>query len=191
MTLHLEQRREEFWRDLIGRFNPRLRAYCHTLRCSDDDAEEILWDVWQEATASEPSLVASSDQWPILQLLVRRACAVRVRGWRRERPLHDQGLTAEMIDGDEALEYQHALRSWTHQLLCELPEKQRIAVEYRCRWGWPYWAVAAAMDSAEPTTRVHFALGLRRLRSLARRSPPPAPYCTARVNNPHGKMFSE
>lgn len=173
MTTRSDREREELWRDLIRSFDPRLRAYCRTLRCSDDDAEDILWDVWQEATASESNLKASSDPWSILQLLARRACAARVRTWRRERPLDDENLSVETSDDDPALENRFALRIWSDRLLGGLPEKQRLAIDFRFRWGWPYWAVAAAIDTAEATARVHVARGLRRLRSLARRSPPP------------------
>jgi DNA-directed RNA polymerase specialized sigma24 family protein len=169
---HSDQPREEFWRDLIARFNPRIRAYCRTLRCSNDDVEELLWDVWQEAAASECTLAASTDHWPILQLHARRVCARRSRWLRRERTLYDNHGALQNDSGD-VTDNQQILRKWADQLLRVLPEKQRTAIEYRCRWGWPYWAVAAALDSAEPTARVHVGRGLRHLRVLARRFPPP------------------
>lgn len=176
MTQLADQAREAFWRELIARFDPRLRAYCRTLRCSEDDIEDILWDIWQEATASKPTLATSNDQWPILHLLARRICATRARWWRRECPLDDNDHVTASIDPGELLDSQQELRVWADQILGRLPEKQRLAIEYRCRWGWPYWAVAAALDSAEPTARVHVARGLRHLRTLTQQSPPPNSY---------------
>lgn len=166
-----ERQRELLWRDLIVRFDRRLRAYCRTLRCSDDEVEDILWDVWQEATAEESRLGASADAWPILQSLVRRACAVRLRDWRRECPLDEERVIAQPVDDAEVFENRNTMRAWADHLLGELSEKQRLAVDFRFRWGWPYWAVAAAIDATEPTARVHVARGMCRLRSLARSGP--------------------
>lgn len=173
MSLRPDREREQFWRDLTGRFDRRLRAYCRTLRCSDDEVEDILWDVWQEATAAEAALDALADPWPILQSLVRRVCAIRLRGWRRECPLDGESVIAQTANDEEVLESREALRVWADHLLGELPEQQRLAIDFRFRWGWPYWAVSAAIDVSEPTARVHVARGLRRIRALARRSPPP------------------
>ena len=56
---------------------------------------------------------------------------------------------------------------WLPLALRLLPEKQRIAVDFRYRWGMPYWAVAAAIETTDVGARVCVCRGLARLRTLA------------------------
>ena len=170
--IHLDHTREIFWRDLIARFERRVRPYCRRMRCSEGEIDEILWDLWQEATEHEQALAASSDQWPLLRCILRQLCATRARSWRRESRLEDHHLDVAYGGGDEPAGGQD-LYELVPRLLAGLPAKQRLAVDFRFRWGWPYWAVAAAIDTAEPTARVHVARGLRRLREFAREGCPP------------------
>lgn len=173
MTHLVDAARETFWRDLVARFERRARPYCRRLRCSEDEIDEILWDLWQEATEHEQALAASIDQWPLLRCLLRQLCAARARSWRREFPLSEKHADVENTEPDGPVEAQDPGES-IGRLLGDLPEKQRLAVDFRCRWGWPYWAVAAALDTSEPTARVHVARGLARLRHLvAALLPPP------------------
>lgn len=167
---HSDRARDTFWRDLISRFNPRLRAYCRSLCPSDDQIEELLWDIWAEAAAHEPALAAASDQWPVLHVIARRVCAMQAKVGRRECPLNHDVPTEAEDDSRDAVDNQRLLRAWIDHLLDELPQQQRAAVDYRYRWNWPYWAVAAALDVEEPTARVHVTRGLRRLRTLAKQA---------------------
>jgi RNA polymerase sigma factor (sigma-70 family) len=167
------QLREKFWRQLIAGYDGRLHAYCRFLRCEPEDANEVLWDIWQEAIELEPTLAASVDQWPILKRLARSACSARRRQRGRERSIEDD-LAIEVTDTVEERDGERVLRAWTESVLAVLPEKQRLAVDFRFRWGWPYWAVAAAIETSERTARVHVARGLHRLRRLAHEVAPPA-----------------
>lgn len=162
--------REAFWQDLVAHFERRARPYCRRLRCSESEIDEILWDLWQEATEQEQALVASSDQWPLLRNLLRQLCRTRLRSWRRESCPYDKDVDVAQPDSDEPLE-ELQIHDWLSQSLADLSAKQRLAVDFRYRWGWPYWAVAAAIDTAEPTARVHVVRGIRRLRELAKQSP--------------------
>lgn len=166
------QRREEYWRQLVVRYHARLRAYCRFLRCRPEEVDELLWDVWHEAIESEAALAASDDQWPILKRLACTACSAWRRQRRRARPIEDDAAI-EVTDTVEERDRDWVLRVWTERVLAALPEKQRLAVDFRFRWGWPYWAVAAGIETSEPTARVHVARGLQRLRRLAQEFPPP------------------
>lgn len=157
--------RDAFWCDLIDRFHRRLRAYCRRMSSSDEDVEEVLWDIWQDAVALEGTLTTATNQWPILHELARRACATRMRRWRREYPLEEVSAAIEERLADDP-EGRRECGTPVEGLLSCLPHQQRLAVDFRYRWGWPYWAVAAALDTTEPTARVHAARGLRRLRQL-------------------------
>jgi RNA polymerase sigma factor (sigma-70 family) len=171
MSQRGDESREEFWRALIAVLNPRLRAYLRRMRCNEEDIEEIVWDIWEEVANSESSGESTDDQWVVVESILRRNCARRARQWRHERPL-DPDEQIQMCHDETSLDLAD-LRTWANQLLGELPPQQRLAVDLRCRWGWPYWAVAAALDAAEPTARVHVARGLHQLRTLAQVRPPP------------------
>lgn len=166
------QRREEYWRQLVLRYHARLRAYCRFLWCRPEDVDELLWDVWHEAIESEATLAASDDHWPILKRLACTACSARRRQRRRERPIEDDAAI-EVTNAVEERDRDRVLRDWTERILAALPEKQRLAVDFRFRWRWPYWVVAAAIETSEPTARVYVARGLQRLRRLANQRPPP------------------
>jgi DNA-directed RNA polymerase specialized sigma24 family protein len=171
--------REKFWRDLIFHFDRRLRAYLRCGRWSDQEVEELLWEVWSMAVEVEDTLAASRDRWPVLRELAARASSRLLRVRRRERLSRcwaDDGTVLDvwqLVDAELDSVETEPLRIWTAAVLMQLSEQQRLAVDYRYRWGWPYWAVAAAIDIAEPTARVHASRGLERLRKIAERCPPP------------------
>lgn len=184
--------RETFWRNLIARYQSRLHAYCRSLRCDRSACDDLLWDVWYDAVKAEEAIAAAADPWPILKRLARNVCESRMRRWRREHPLDNDVVPEEHRDAVEEADVENALQTWADRILRSLPEKQRIAVDFRCRWGWPYWAVAAAIDASEPTARVHVARALRRLRDLVRQTPPPGPELTSlpQVNKTRSKVPS-
>jgi RNA polymerase sigma factor (sigma-70 family) len=152
---------EGFWRDLTARYDRRIRAYARTTHCRNDEIDELVWDVWAEAVPLEAQLRTCREPWDILLPLVRRACADTVRRIRRERSLGGDVAVAPSREADEI-----SLRLRMDALLRKLPKQQRKAVDFRFRWGWPYWAVAAALGIAESTARVHVARGMRTLRRL-------------------------
>lgn len=161
--------RETFWRDLIARYSHRLRAYIRRAHC-DDAADDILWDVWQVATERESELILSTDCWSILHEIVKTVIHVWKRSERRERPLEPELMRPEEpVDNPEDVRARDELIEWTLAALGDLTDKQRMAVDYRFRWNWPYRIVAAAIDASEPTTRVHVMRGLARLRLMAAR----------------------
>jgi RNA polymerase sigma factor (sigma-70 family) len=164
--------RERFWQDLICRFDYRLRAYLRRARWSPEQIEELIWDVWGVAVELEESLVDARDQWPILRRLAAQLSARRLRVRRRELSLGDNVAQPSRSNPiEESAGDAFARRTWIEDALARLSEKQRLAVDYRYRWGWPYWAVAAAVGTAEPTARVHAKRGLDRLREMVRMMP--------------------
>ena len=164
--------RDRFWTKVIAKYDRRLRGYCRRVRCTDDEINQIVWDVWQEATDHETQLAESGDQWPVLHAIVRARCAAHVQTYRHEVPFENQDVAVEDNAVDDADERRQRMQEWAVEALERLPDKQRRAVDYRFRWGWSYDIVAAALETAEPTARVHVARALRRLREIARESPP-------------------
>jgi RNA polymerase sigma factor (sigma-70 family) len=156
--------REGFWKMLVGSFDLRLRAYAARLAHDADDIDELVWDAWQMAVEREAELVDSSDQWNLLVGCLRTRCADEMRRRRQSAIIAgspDEMQTRNGVEvGDSQVEVDLAAA------LAKLTPNQRMAVEYHYQWGWPYWAVAAAIDVSEPTARVHGARGLQRLRVL-------------------------
>jgi DNA-directed RNA polymerase specialized sigma24 family protein len=164
--------RERFWRELISGYDRRIRAYCHRTRCDPEEVNQIVWDLWQEATTHESALERAEDRWTVLLGLLRRLCAQRVSEMRRECRLPEFEVDVQVLSpGEESGDPRDPSDLILHRL-AELPYQQRIAVDFRFRWGMPYWAIAAALDTAEATARVHVARGLRALRNNSLDAPP-------------------
>lgn len=160
--------RELFWADLIRRFEGRLRAYARRTRCSSGEEEEIAWDVWQLAAQHEDLITNCQNQWPLLRGFLRQVCAERLRVWRNESATVRGAIGGLRGPGDHAITRDV---EWLDGAMQSLPKQQRLAVDFRYRWSWPYWAVAAALECEEATARVHVFKGLQKLREIALRLP--------------------
>ena len=166
--------RERFWRELMLRFEKRLRTYLRRAKWNDCEIEELLWDTWALAVESEDKLTASSDPWPALRTLAAEASSRRLRVRRHELVSAADVLSAaEAGDREESTGDAQILARWTERVMAQLPPQQRVAVDFRYRWRWPYWAVAAAIGTTESTARVHVWRGLDKLRRIAADCPPP------------------
>lgn len=164
----LERDRDACWRSLIARFQPRFRAYVRRLQCADEEVEQIVWDVWQMAVEHEAEILSASDPWLVLGPLLKLRCRERVRVWRHERPWTDAEFGAVVVpEISETATAESFPENWVDSALRSLPYKQRFAIDYRIRWGWPYWAVAGAIGTTEGAARVCVARGLQALRKLA------------------------
>lgn len=167
MDASYDHEREAFWRELIEHYTIRLRGYIRRAHL-DDSTDDILWDVWQLASQHETELVASEGCWPILQGVLKEVLRERKHIARYERTLDRATLSAtSSSESVEEAVYSDELIEWALAALGQLTEKQRLAVDYRFRWNWPYRIVAAAIDATEATTRVHVMRGLTRLRKMA------------------------
>jgi DNA-directed RNA polymerase specialized sigma24 family protein len=154
------------------RFDPRLHAYVRKSQCSPGEGDELVWDVWQEAsTDCEAAITATADPWSLLRDLLKGCMATRKRVWRREVPPDDSGfdLLPAIPQSDEPTE-DRGLTVWTNGALAALTRNQRLAVVLRYRRGWSYSRIARAIGTAEPTARVHAARGIINLRAMIRPS---------------------
>jgi RNA polymerase sigma factor (sigma-70 family) len=161
-----EAARESNWNRLIATFDSRIRAYLRFVPCSQDEAEEILWDVWAMAAEEEAEMMGT-DPWPAIVRLIRAACRSRAGTWRHEQAGDKAAALAEpRQDTGESVVDDTDLLADVENALASLPATQRAAVDYHYRWGWPYQIVAAALDCTEVTARVHAHRGLTRLRGV-------------------------
>jgi len=166
--------RERFWRELMLRFDRQLCAYLRRAKWNEREIQELVWDTWALAVENEDTLTASTDPWPALRGLAAAASRRRLRVRRYELVSAADVLSAAQAgDTEESTGDRQALARWTERVLAQLPMQQRVAVDLRYRWRWPYWAVAAAIETTESTARVHVWRGLAKLRRLAAHFPPP------------------
>ncbi len=118
------EERDEFWRDLLRRFDRRVQAYARTARLMDDETSDVVWDLWEEAVRHESALLQSPDPWEILLPLLRQLCARRVRIRRHEHSdarAVDHYALSDSIGGSCS----EALAAWMEQALSELTPRQR------------------------------------------------------------------
>ena len=150
-----------------------MRLYARSTKGSEGEVEEIEWDVWALLALNEAHVMSAADPWPVLQAALRTVCAERVRAWRRESALPESLVARVPPDVPSVLRESQLWDEWWLGAWAALSPRQRIAVDFRYRWGMPFDIVAAALDVSESTARVHVSAGLGRLRNYARVFPPP------------------
>jgi RNA polymerase sigma factor (sigma-70 family) len=165
------EERDDFWRDLLCRFDGRVEAYARRACFANDETSEVVWDLWEEAVRRELALLESPDPWEILLPLLRRLCARRIRIRRHERA--DARAVDHYAVSDSIVGSSEALAEWMGRVLSELTPRQRAVIEGRYGMGWSYKAIAAAIGTAEATARVHVLHALARLRRFSGQVPPP------------------
>jgi len=172
--------REARWEGYLRSFQHRLVAYALSTGCGHDEAVEIAAEVWC-ATALREADLASVPIADILRDEARRVCARHVRARRHEVVGLPDSLDSRRPNQLEELlreEDRLACRSgfdWWVSVAPLLSEHQRLAVNFRLLWGWPFEQVSWAVGCSEATARVHFHRGLAKLRALAHGNPPARP----------------
>ncbi len=173
MVQSTEDARDALWVRLMRSYGRRLHAYARRTRCSDEEASDIVAEVWSIALTHEHRLSEEADHWPILWSIARKVCAGRVRVWRRELHCLSQAVIPPLEETDAGDRNSTALRNWWLVAGDQLSDQQRIAVDLRFRWGWCYEHVSWALGCTESTARVHVKRGLAKLRDIVRSLPLP------------------
>ena len=168
-----DSERSAFWGQLTRSYGRRLLAYARRTRCSEDEATDIVAEVWSVALTKEETLKGEDDRWPVLRTIARAVCADRVRVWRREAPLCLSDTLVPLADSAATNVDESALHYWWLVVRDELSGQQRTAVDFRFRWGWSYEHVSWALGCTESTARVHVKRGIAKLRDIVRGLPPP------------------
>ena len=173
-----EQERNCAWSRVIQQLRHRLHAYLSHLPCSRSERREIFWDVWAAAFESESNILSARDPWLALAPVLRAVCAERVGAWRTEAKFASEARAMVIEPGSNAMATNAeagiadsslctiARLEWADVALRQLPPNERLAVDYRHRWGWPYPLVGAALSISESSARVYVARGLARIPAL-------------------------
>jgi RNA polymerase sigma factor (sigma-70 family) len=165
----LDERHDTYERLIAPVEGEMVRAVWRVVQDADDAD-----DAFQDATARIWGRIDQVRTHPNPRALVLRICITaardvvrrRLRHARRSRPLEvaeahagpDHDPSARQADGERRAEVVRAL--------ARLPERQAVAVATHYLLDWPFRDVAAALECAEPTARVHATRGIARLRVL-------------------------
>jgi DNA-directed RNA polymerase specialized sigma24 family protein len=147
---------------------PRVVAYLRTVTRDTGDLQELIAETVARAWLAREAVLAAPVPPDAMIAYARAAARDFVRSRRREcsclcRATVEPGAEAPraMSVGDAILLFNHV-----NGLLSRLSSHQRIAVDLRWRWGWPYSAIAWALGTTEATARVHALRGMQRMRRL-------------------------
>lgn len=147
-----------------------LRRYvAKAVRHDADAASSLMAAIRARAWFDCASLIGSSDPRQVLIGHAREVCRVWVYTQRHELRLDDRkdldravserrGWLASPARGTMSVERAVEQREWVERLLGQLTEHQRIAVDFRFRWGMPTSFIATLLDVTESTVRVHLFL---------------------------------
>jgi RNA polymerase sigma factor (sigma-70 family) len=159
------------WLAIMRAAEPAVRAYVHCVAHDESDVADLVAEASARAWLGRVDILASVVPDTLVFDHTRDACREWVAARRREVPLAPQDGAindTEISSGDASLSVREAetRQRWVQDLLAQLSDKQRLAVDYRYRWAWPHNLIAAAIGSSEAAVRVHTHRGLRRLRRI-------------------------
>lgn len=139
-----------------------------------DDAEDAVQDALLSAHARRDQLKDDTKWWGWLCRIVVQRC--HLHGRRQKRVPKTQSEAALEWHADSApAEAPWALSETTgavRDVLLRLPQRQREVIVLRFLEGMSYDEIAAILEIAPSTTRVHARAGLERLRELMSESHP-------------------
>lgn len=152
----------------MDRHGPELRRHASRMLGGDDDAEDILQQVWMSVVRRPPDLGPGSNVRAWLYRAATNAALDRLATDRRRRAAL-QGDARLVPDHDPApdeglLRLDARSRARIREHVHRLPRKQRDAVWLRWVEGEDYPVVAAKLGSSEASARANVYQGLKRLR---------------------------
>jgi len=124
-----------------------------------DDAEDCFQETFLSALRAYPGLRADSNLRAWIHTIARRKAVDALRGRRPAAVIDDhQEHLAAPGDGEAAADLWHAVQS--------LPEKQRLAIEYRYAIGLTSAETAALIGGSDAAVRQNTRDALRNLRTV-------------------------
>lgn len=149
---------------------PELRRHLTGMLAGEDDAEDVLQEVWVSAYRRPPETGDGNNVRAWLYRVATNAALDRLSRDRRRRTALE-GRRPELLPDptappDESLErLGDGARARVRELVAGLPRKQREAVWLRWIEEEEYADIAKKMGSSEGSARANVYQGLKRLRS--------------------------
>lgn len=168
--------RNRHWKRVSDSLGPRIRRYVAKAGFDEDEADDVVADVLSGFISFGESVHACPDLWKLTLPFVRHGCARLKRNQRRKVGLADSAAsTAPDSNWAEKEAYLAGLGAWVRRQLSLLPPRQARSLRLHVLEERPYEECAVRMQSSEAAVRFNVHRALKRLRALARDSPPPAP----------------
>lgn len=148
---------------------PELRRHLTALVGHEDDAEDVLQEVWITAHERPPDEGPGSNVRAWLYRVATNAALTRLtRDRRRRAALADNRVRLEPDPGcgpDAVLQgMSDEARARVRAHVARLPRKQREAVWLRWGMGVDYREIADRLDCSEESARANVYNGMKRLR---------------------------
>jgi RNA polymerase sigma factor (sigma-70 family) len=148
----------------------RLRRLCRLLLADDQEAEEVVQEVFVKALESQGRQGPPEDWAPWLTRIAVNACHDRRRAgwWRRFQRWSEQVETVPLVDGgptpeDKAIGSEIQRRIW--QAFRSLPSRQREVFVLRHLEGWSGPEIATALGLSTGSVKRHLFRAVHRLRA--------------------------
>ncbi len=153
----------------VCEFGPELRRHLTRMMGNEDDAEDVLQQVWVRAYRKPPDMGPGSNVRAWLYRVGTNAALDRLAREKRhdavvqERPagLEPSGVAAPDASLDGLGE---AARARIREHCARLPRKQREAVWFRWVEGEDYETIARRLGSSVESARANVYHGMKRLR---------------------------
>ena len=153
----------------VARFGAELGRRLARILGSEDDADDVLQQVWLAAHRDPPDAGPGTNVRAWLYRVATNAALDRLAGERRRAAaLAARGHTLAPEEGprpDAGTERLGArARQLVRERVAELPRKQREAVWLRCVEGLDYPAIGARLRCSAESARANVYQGIKRLR---------------------------
>ena len=174
MTSHDTQRNDEMqFSSALQASRRNVAAYVARVTQNRDEQRDLIAEVTMRAWIGRVVLFAEHDPVAVFVAHARAVCGEWTAARRREMRYVTHSRVLDATD-DTSISVEDAAQwlAWSARVLSRLSAKQRLAVDFRCRWNWPYELIAQALDNNDATVRVHVWRGLRNLRRIVLDDPP-------------------
>jgi RNA polymerase sigma-70 factor (ECF subfamily) len=148
---------EEAYRELVGRFSPRLRYFLRKLLPLGDRAEDLLQEVWFDVFRQLPGLQEAGAFTPWIYRIARGKATLELRRNGRVPPAAD--LPEAVAAPQEEPEFSPEDAARIHAALDELPADQREVLVLRFLEELSYDEIAhiVACPLGTVRSRIHYA----------------------------------
>ena len=153
LVIQLRAGNEHAFEVLFDRYRPRLLAFCRGMLRSQEDAEDVLQEVFTAAHAAILSDEREIEVRPWLYRIARNRCLNHIRRRQPEcRETLDDRPHANGASTEEHAERREDLRHLVSNIR-DLPEAQRSALLMRELEALSYGEIAASLETTVPAVK--------------------------------------
>ena len=167
LVLRCQTGDEDAYRELIGRYGPRLRYFLRTRLASADRIDDLLQEVWLEVVRQLPRL---QDAGAFTAWIYRIARGKTTLELRRAGPLRQTPDNVETAAAEDEPEFSPEDAARIHRALAELPVEQREVLALRFLEDLSYEEIGLVLGCPLGTVRSRIYYAKRALKQLLERS---------------------